>query len=160
MKDRYSIPISAFTSKSSSLNQAITFSKGCNGSTADVKNIKSNKSIATYGILRGAGELMKRSAEFWYIDHGYFGDSYFRITRNNILHSGVGDFDDLRLSKFNLSFKKWKKDGKYILICPPSKSMSDFIRKLVLSATMEQKGKGKQLTKILNTTNEELKNHD
>ena len=41
-----------------------------------------------------------------------------------------------------------------------SKSMSDFIRKLVLSATMEQKGKGKQLTKILNTTNEELKNHD
>ena len=41
-----------------------------------------------------------------------------------------------------------------------SKSMSDFIRKLVLSATMERKDKRKQLKPMLNTLNEELKNHD
>ena len=39
-----------------------------------------------------------------------------------------------------------------------SKSMSDFIRKLVLSATMESKNK--KLSPILQTINEETKNHD
>ena len=39
-----------------------------------------------------------------------------------------------------------------------SKSMSDFIRKLVLSATMESKNK--KLSPILQTINEENKNHD
>ena len=39
-----------------------------------------------------------------------------------------------------------------------SKSMSDFIRKLVLSATMESKNK--KLNPILQTINEENKNHD
>ena len=39
-----------------------------------------------------------------------------------------------------------------------SKSMSDFIRKLVLSAPMESKNK--KLNPILQTINEENKNHD
>jgi len=39
-----------------------------------------------------------------------------------------------------------------------SKSMSDFIRKLVLSATMESKNK--KLNPILQTINKENKNHD
>ena len=39
-----------------------------------------------------------------------------------------------------------------------SKSMSDFIRKMVLSATMESKNK--KLNPIVQTINEENKNHD
>ena len=41
-----------------------------------------------------------------------------------------------------------------------SKGYSDFIRKLVMSATMERKDKRKQLKPMLSNLNEELKNHD
>ena len=47
-----------------------------------------NKVIATYGYLRGTGEIIKRSKNFFYIDHGYFkqSDRKFYDNRAEILN--------------------------------------------------------------------------
>ena len=72
-----------------------------------IKRIYSPPSdVATYGVLRGAGEILRSAEEYWYIDRSYFcpkmsetnrivmpEEISFRITRNNTIHSGEGDHD-------------------------------------------------------------------
>ena len=76
------------------------------------------------------------------------------ISQVSKLHSKAtkSEFLMIRISKsFKTLLLFWVKQSG-------SKSMSDFIRKLVLSATMESKNK--KLNPILQTINEENKNHD
>ena len=76
--------------------------------------------IVSYGILRGAGEILKNSKSFYYIDHGYFGSvqrkfkevktviqslsGYFRIVKNDLIHDGNGQYNKKRIDKFNIEF--------------------------------------------------------
>ena len=101
------------------------FAKGCGGKIVPVTMFPNI--VATYGILRGTAPVLKNSKEYWYIDHGYFGENFWRITRNNILHRGNSEYPSDRLHSFKFKFKKWKTSGKYVLICPPSKLMSEFL---------------------------------
>ena len=86
--------------------------------------------FASYGYLRGAGELYKKSNDFWYIDHGYFKqvkrdfknndvfirnfEGYFRIVHNNFWHNGSVDFSEDRFEKLELEIKPQKKTGEFI----------------------------------------------
>ena len=92
-----------------SINQYISkcFAYGAKTNLVHVNDFSDfNHSIAVYGYLRGTGEAIKKSKDFWYIDHGYFKqssrsfknnrvtlnawDGYFRIVHNNYWHSGSG----------------------------------------------------------------------
>ena len=99
------------------------------------KNFKEyDKTIATYGILRGTGAIIERVKNFYYMDHGYFKqsnrifenkktnvldlDGYFRIVFNDYMHSGEGNFPDDRLRKLNLNFSEKLKSGNHIVSEP------------------------------------------
>ena len=63
-----------------------------------------NHSIAVYGYLRGTGEAIKKSKDFWYIDHGYFKQTSRSFKNNRI---------DLKAwaavqKKFNFQEKKFR----------------------------------------------------
>ena len=59
------------------------FAKGSNSVMSHVSNFKDyNKTIATYGYLRGTGELLKKVKNFIYMDHGYFKQSRRSFTNN------------------------------------------------------------------------------
>jgi len=98
--------------------------------------------VASYGYLRGVGDLYKKCKEFWYLDHGYFKqssrkfqgnkvlinqfDGYFRIVHNNFFHDASVNFSCDRFEKLNLDIKPQKKDGDYIILSEPTDDVKSF----------------------------------
>ena len=107
--------------------------------------------MATYGILRGCGELIAIAKlmkhDYWHIDNGYVRqsdherkdekgspdpsfDGYYRITKNGFQNTGeVQDrpsdrWNETRVNITNL----WNKQGKDILVIPPSKFVAQYQR--------------------------------
>ena len=138
------------------VNKKVTFSfaKGIGGEIIHVDQIKNyDNPIATYGRLRGTGEAIKKSKEFWYIDHGYFNaskrtfaenrtfmnnfDGYFRIVHNNFWHYGQGSCKNDRLNKLNIKFKTQRKYGDYIILSEPAEvtvkyyKLNDWVNKTI-----------------------------
>ncbi len=121
-----------------------SFANGCNGHKINISNYIHNDKdiIASYGILRGTGELFKKSKNFYYIDHGYLGTSnrsfhegstvikdlngYFRVVHNDFIGFKLEKFDYKRLDKLNLDFKKKRTSGEYIILSEPSQHMINF----------------------------------
>ena len=133
-------PVVIYTDHIVNRTVCYNFAKGSNSLLCHVKNFKEyDKTIATYGVLRGTHEVIKKVKNFYYMDHGYFNqsirkfennktnvlnmDGYFRIVYNNLVHDGVGNFPEDRLKKLNLNFKKQTKSGKYIILSEPSLAM-------------------------------------
>ena len=104
------------------------FAEGCGGKTFDMEFENKNffpEKVATYGILRRCDKIIKEAKEYWYMDRGYFSPkNYIRITRNNIIHDGLGDFKWDRFNKFNLKLSPWNLTGGNIVIVPPSGAFS------------------------------------
>lgn len=129
------------------INQKVTksFAIGTGGNLVSINDyiFEKNDIHATYGILRGTENILKKSNNFYYLDHGYFGSSkrsfrengqtliqdlsgYFRIVKNDLIYNKLNNFDDYRLKKFNLKFQEIRKSGKFIIVSEPSKYISNF----------------------------------
>ena len=133
-------PIVIYTNHVINKTLCYNFAKGSNSLMCHVDNFKDyNKSIATYGVLRGTLEIIRKVKNFYYMDHGYFNqskrsfenkrtniidlDGYFRIVYNNFIHNGMGDYPNDRLKKLDLKFLKQKNTGNYIILSEPSEVM-------------------------------------
>tara|TARA_B100000963_G_C22606001_1_gene662526 strand:+ start:76 stop:837 length:762 start_codon:yes stop_codon:yes gene_type:complete len=133
-------PIVLYTDHIMNRTLCYNFAKGSNSLLCHVNEFKEyHKTIATYGVLRGTYEIIKKVSNFYYIDHGYFNqstrkfennrtsvlnlDGYFRIVYNNLVHNGEGNYPDDRFKKLNLKFKKQKNHGRYIILSEPSEMM-------------------------------------
>ena len=128
------------------VNKTVTecFAHGLKAKKINIKDYKLNieDTIASYGILRGTGELMKKSKNFIYIDHGYIlsskrefvngrtninaFDGYFRVVKNDFISIRSGKFKDDRLKKLNIKFDDLRKNGEYIIISEPSDAIKIF----------------------------------
>jgi hypothetical protein len=101
--------------------------------------------IAVFGVLRGTGDLIKhcmaKPQVFFYFDHAYrFGkrhgsgllnEKIYRITRNDFSLTYIDklekdDYDRIEKYKKHIDIKPWKKEGKYILVLPPSEHAKKF----------------------------------
>ena len=133
-------PIVIYTDHIINKTLCYNFAKGSNSLLCHVSNFKEyDKTIATYGVLRGTFEIIEKVNNFYYIDHGYFNqsnrkfesnrtnvmdlDGYFRIVYNNFIHNGEGDYPNDRLKKLNLNFIDQAKTGEIIILSEPSKAM-------------------------------------
>ena len=133
-------PIVIYTDHVINKTLCYNFAKGSNSLMCHVDNFKDyNKSIATYGVLRGTLETIRKVKNFYYMDHGYFNqskrsfenkrtniinlDGYFRIVYNNFINSGIGDYPNDRLKKLDLKILKQKKNGNHIILSEPSEAM-------------------------------------
>ncbi len=133
-------PIVIYTDHIISRTLCYNFAKGSKSLLCHVNNFKEyDKTIATYGVLRGTYEIINKVKNFYYIDHGYFNqskrkfinnrtnvldlDGYFRIVYNNLIHNGEGNFPDDRLKKLNLNFEEKNNLGDKIILSEPSDAM-------------------------------------
>ena len=129
-------PIVIYTDHSINKTICYYFAKGSNSLMCHVNNFKEfDKTIATYGYLRGTGEALKKVKNFFYIDHGYFKqskrkfiknkvhkidlDGYFRIVFNDYWNDGSKQMPSDRFNKLSLSIKDIKKKGEYIILSEP-----------------------------------------
>ena len=89
-----------------------------------------------FGILRGTNlvyeHCVKNKIDFYYMDRPYWGETrnspyYVKIVKNNHLKNWQENRPDDRFKKsFPWPIHPWKKDGKNIIVCPPSNAMKDF----------------------------------
>ncbi len=135
-------PIVIYTDHIMNKTLCYNFAKGSDALMCHVNDFKEyDKTIATYGVLRGTYDIIKRAKNFYYIDHGYFNQStrkfedkrtnvldmngYFRIVYNNFIHDGSGNYPDDRLKKLKLNFIEQKKTGEVIILSEPSETMKN-----------------------------------
>ncbi len=138
-------PIVLYTDHSINRKISSSFAKGINGKMFHVNQFSDyDKPIAIYGFLRGLGEAIKKSKNFWYIDHGYFKpikrsfinnttviqnyDGYFRIVHNNYWHIGRGSCPSDRLTKLDIKFKPQRKNGDHIILSEPTQYSIDYYK--------------------------------
>ena len=112
-------PIVIYTDHIINRTLCYNFAKGSNSLLCHVDKFKDfNQTIATYGVLRGTFEIIKKVNSFYYMDHGYLNqssrkfenkrtnvldlDGYFRIVYNSLTYKHEADFPDDRLKKLNL----------------------------------------------------------
>ena len=103
------------------------------------KNLKKGDAIATWGILRGTGVLIKeaekRQIDYYFMDHSYFktenkADEWYRIVKNNHSCTSLKIVSNKRWIKYFKTENKcmpWKNQercGSNILICPPTNAIS------------------------------------
>ncbi len=133
-------PIVIYTDHIINKTLCYNFAKGSNSLMCHINNFKEyDKTIATYGVLRGTLEKIKKVKNFYYMDHGYFNqskrsfennrtniinlDGYFRIVFNNFIHNGMGEYPNDRFKKLNIKFLDQKKNGRHIILSEPSAAM-------------------------------------
>lgn len=139
-------PIVIYTDHIMNRTLCYNFAKGADSPMCHINNFKEyQKTIATYGVLRGTFELIQKVDNFFYMDHGYFNqsrrefidnrtnvinmDGYFRIVFNNFIHNGEGDYPDDRLKKLNLEIVEQNTSGHYIILSEPSETMKKIYNK-------------------------------
>tara|TARA_A100000164_G_scaffold366337_1_gene387067 strand:- start:95 stop:856 length:762 start_codon:yes stop_codon:yes gene_type:complete len=133
-------PVVIYTDHIINKTLCYNFAKGSDSLMCHVKNFKDyNRTIATYGVLRGTLDIINKVKNYYYMDHGYFNqskrsfennrtniinlDGYFRIVYNNFIHDGKGNYPNDRLKKLNLEILDQKKFGNYIIVSEPSEVM-------------------------------------
>ena len=130
-------PIVLYTDHYINRKLCYSFATGSKSLMCHVNNFNDyTKTIATYGFLRGTGEAIKKSKNFFYIDHGYFKqssrkfkkvktelidfDGYFRITYNDHWHNSLGNKSSDRFNSLGIQLKDLNKKGEYIILSEPS----------------------------------------
>ena len=94
------------------------------------------ENLSMYGILAGSGEVYKwcekEKKDFFFIDHGYFTNAHdsphwLRITKNKHCQNMLVDVPKDRYEKyFKQDIKPWNKDGRKILVLPPTNAIANF----------------------------------
>ena len=92
--------------------------------------------LVMYGVLAGSGEIykwcLKESKDFYFMDHGYFTNAHdaphwLRITKNAHCQNKITNTKPDRYEKyFKRNLKPWSKNGKKILILPPTNTIANF----------------------------------
>ena len=102
----------------------------------DIINKKDATKVVMFGVLRGTHLVYKwaekNKIDFYYIDRPYWGETrnhpyYVKIVKNGHLKNWI---EKRPYDRFENSFpwpiKPWKKNGKNIIVCPPSNAMKEF----------------------------------
>ena len=87
-----------------------------------------------WGILRGAGDMMKRKSHTYYFcDHSYFlpghnnKTNWYRITKNAHTNSCITEQTPDRYEKyFAQDLAPWQTTGTQIIVCPPTGAIEWF----------------------------------
>ena len=82
-------PIAIYTDHIINKTLCYNFAKGADSLLCHINNFKDfNKTIATYGVLRGTLEIIRKAKNYYYMDHGYFNQSKrsFENNRTNVIN--------------------------------------------------------------------------
>ena len=102
----------------------------------EIINKKDCTKAVMFGVLRGTHLVYKwaekNNIDFYYMDRPYWGETrnspyYVKIVKNGHLKNWREDRPDDRFKySFPWPIHPWKKDGKNIIVCPPSNAMKEF----------------------------------
>lgn len=109
------------------------FANGCNGklTNIDTYDVFSERPVFLWGILRRCDLILRHhidnNHDYYYGDNNYFYNGhYFRMTKNNLQNNTIVERPDDRFNQMKIDIAPWTKDGRHILLCPPSNSFGIF----------------------------------
>ena len=87
-----------------------------------------------FGILRGAGDMMKRGGhDYYFCDHAYFNaghdnaTNWYRITKNAHTNSKITEQKPNRYEQnFQQDIVPWQTTGTQVVVCPPTGAIEWF----------------------------------
>ncbi|MBI1216892.1 MAG: hypothetical protein GC185_13900 [Alphaproteobacteria bacterium] len=101
---------------------ARAFAQGCGGRVECGDRLHEGP-VAMFGSPARFQILNQARAEgrIWYYgDHAYFGRfHYYRCTRGDWQHRGIGEPDFARFDRLAIDIKPWRRGGAHVLLCPP-----------------------------------------
>jgi hypothetical protein len=126
--------LSAFLNRGGGGNpvvRAFAMGTGCRLAYAEDETNALHDIPVVWGVLRGSDRILAQARSqglhFFYIDHAYFdrghGKSY-RITRNRYEAGEVRKVNDDRLKRLTPDIQPWRKNGRSIIVCPPTEYFS------------------------------------
>lgn len=65
----------------------------------------------------------KARGDYFYCDNSYFDgarQSYFRVTRDALQHSGRGTSTGARFAALGIEIQPWREGGRHVVVCPQS----------------------------------------
>lgn len=113
--------------KQKSLDICAAFVAGCGGMVVTDGRLRDGDAFF-FGITAAMEPLWRQvrsehGRTFWYGDNAYFDEgrqTYFRVTKNQLQHSGLGRSDGKRLSALGVRMQPWRSAGDHIVVCPQS----------------------------------------
>jgi hypothetical protein len=83
--------------------------------------------VVVWGVLRGSHEVVEyaraNNGHFLYIDHAYFSRGHYRNYRITHYRHEAGQVRVCppdRLAAHTVDLRPWKRNGRHILVCPPT----------------------------------------
>lgn len=119
----YAYPIAR---KAKSMEICRAFVEGCCGALAVNATHLFPGPAFFYGVDESNVNLWREAkarGNYYYCDNSYFDpsrQSYFRITRDALQHSGRGESDGSRFAALGITIKPWRDGGKHVVVCPQS----------------------------------------
>jgi len=115
-----------------------SFARGANGKITDYKSVLNSSDcdkVCFMGVLRGTNLVYKwaeqNNRDFYYIDRPYWGESrgtpyWMRCVKNEHVKTTHESRPDDRYKKYYKGdpIRPYHKNGKYVLVVPPSHSMA------------------------------------
>lgn len=109
--------------------------EGSNLPMVDMPTALQPGNLISYGDGAGMQSLINQAQqegrEWVYIDRGYFKarhyDGYYRVTHNAYQLQRVGAYPSTRFDALGLEIRPWRKEGKHILVCPPSPHLASMV---------------------------------
>lgn len=100
------------------------FAQGCGGEFHDKAYPRFHGGITVvWGMARGAPELVEKSGDWYYVDHGYFRrghtHGYYRVTKNARQQTWIREAKPNRWEKLGITLKK-RRGGEQVILVPPS----------------------------------------
>lgn len=115
--------------KRKALKVCRAFAEGCGGTVAPAGQAELAPGPAFfYGWTEHSARLIARCRHeghaWFYADNAYYmgRGRYFRVTRNALMHGGVGTGDEARLVALGIALAPWRRNGRHIVIATQSEA--------------------------------------
>lgn len=119
--------------KKKSFEICLAFVRGCDGQIGT--SHRPEGAAVFYGVDASNEAIWKAvrasGQDFYYVDNSCFDtarQSYFRVAKNRLQHTGVGTSDGKRFRALGIEIKPWRTAGEHIVVCPQS---TPFMRTVV-----------------------------
>ncbi len=110
--------------KKKAFDICLAFVRGCGGQIGTT--YRGGPSFF-YGVDESNLEIWKQARAsgegFYFCDNSYFDtarQTYFRVTKNRLQHSGLGTSDGKRFAALDVPIEPWHVGGAHIVVCPQS----------------------------------------
>lgn len=123
--------------KDKSVRLIEAFAQGCGASVASTWSPRLGPGAAVfYGVrepwIHLWDQAKREGRDVYYMDNSYFDvarERQFRVTKNAIQHTGLGESDGKRFAALGVKVKPMRADGENVIVCPSSPEFMRIVAK-------------------------------